>query len=85
VATVLLPIHSGKSASVQTTSAFAAPLPVDVAVRTPQFIVQHTWACHFRVVSADPAGNGKSVDGVDYTDFDAAKTVRDRLNAEAAL
>ena len=75
--TVTLPERSGKSAPVQTAPALAA--------RPPQFVIQSTWPCHFKVVPVAPTANGRSVDGVDYADFGAAKAVRDRLNAEAAL
>jgi hypothetical protein len=44
---------------------------------SPRFIVQHGTAGIRRVVSVE---TGKSVDGIDYTDFESAKAVRDRLN-----
>jgi hypothetical protein len=54
------------------------------AVARARFVVQHTWPSHFEVVSSDPAANGKSADGIDYTDFAEAASVRDRLNLAAS-
>lgn len=52
------------------------------APRPPRFIVQHMGAgrCQLVDVLTDA---GRSCDGVDYTDADAARAVRDRLNASA--
>jgi hypothetical protein len=60
-------------------------ITAQACVAYPKFVIQSTWPCHFKVVPVAPTANGRSVDGVDYADFGAAKTVRDRLNAEAAL
>jgi len=44
----------------------------------PRFLVQHTTPGHWQLASVD--SGGKSVDGIDYTSFEAAAAVRDRLN-----
>lgn len=69
MSTVLAPERTGNSGS----SSNTAPPP-------PRFIVQHATPGHWQLASVD--SGGKSVDGVDYTDFAAAAFERDRLNAE---
>lgn len=52
----------------------------------PQFVVQSTAeAGHWQVGGVDPRYNGKSVDGHDYTDFEAAKRAATVLNAAKAV
>lgn len=55
---------------------------VDSALAVPRYVVQHTTPGHWQVVSID--SGGKSVDGIDYTDFEAARFERDLRNAEQA-
>ncbi len=47
----------------------------------PQFVVAHTSAGHCEVHAVDPRFNGRSADGIDYTDFTAAKRAATVLNA----
>lgn len=49
----------------------------------PQFIVQHTWPAHFKVVAAGPESGDRSVDGVDYIDFHEAKAAANAYHAAA--
>lgn len=71
MATVASPVASGNSASVVTP---AGP-------QSPRFVVQHTRPCRYQLVDKFASSTAKSVVG-DYTDFDAARAERDRLNTE---
>lgn len=47
----------------------------------PRFIVQHTWPCRYQLVDGHASSTARSVVAA-FTDFDAARAERDRLNAE---
>lgn len=66
--TVSAPERTGKSAP-----------DVTPAARNPRFIVQHTTPSHWQLVDVQASSTAKSV-VAEYSDFEAAKATRDRLN-----
>lgn len=51
------------------------------APSNPRFIVRHAWPCRYELVDNHASSTKASVVG-EYANFDAARTERDRMNAE---